>query len=132
TLIRREAVIEGSNDGESWRVYEWRYKPGSPERPPAFVAPHQPRVDFQMWFLLLGRRSAPYFERLLYLLLHRPDAVRPLFAKDPFPTAPPRFLRVAVYRFRFTDRATRAATGAWWERSFETYSRTLTRDSFVH
>src|SRR5207249_3858668 len=52
TLVRKEVVIEGSADGETWEPYEFRFKPGDPMRPPPFAAPHQPRVDFQLWFLL--------------------------------------------------------------------------------
>jgi hypothetical protein len=127
TLVRREPVIEGSGDGETWRPYEFRWKPGDPQRRPAFVAPHQPRVDFQLWFLLLGdRHGERYFETLLLRLLTDPPAVAALFVADPFPEMPPRFVRVAFYRYRFTDRATRAATGAWWTRDLEGYSRTLT------
>ena len=116
TWVRREPVIEGSADGVTWLPYELRYEPGDPERRPPFVAPHQPRVDFQLWFLLLGNPDARWFDGLLDRLLHAPDAVAPLFARDPFPDTPPRFVRVAVYRYRFTDSATRAATGAWWRR----------------
>ncbi len=117
TLMRREPVIEGSNDGEHWEAYELRYKPGDPVRAPPFVAPHQPRVDFQLWFLLLsGRGSAPYVDTLLTRLLETPAVVAPLFARNPFPQRPPRFVRLAVYRYRFTDAATRHTTGAWWSR----------------
>jgi len=126
TLVRREPVIEGSDDGVTWQSYELRYEPGDVDRAPPFVAPHQPRVDFQMWFLLLGGRVlAPWFQRLLDRLLHDPAVVAPLFARDPFPTTPPRLLRVAVYRYRFTDAATRAATGAWWTRELEGTTRPI-------
>jgi uncharacterized membrane protein YphA (DoxX/SURF4 family) len=116
TLVRREAVVEGTADGVTWLPYEFRYKPGDPFRAPAFVAPHQPRVDFQLWFLLLGRGRAPYFERLLERLLEDPAAVAPLFTVDPFGGKPPREVRMAAYRYRFTDVPTRRATGAWWSR----------------
>jgi lipase maturation factor 1 len=130
TLVRREPVIEGSDDGEHWEAYEFRYKPGDPDRAPRFVAPHQPRVDFQLWFLLLGGRiSAPYFDMLLMRLLEAPPVVAPLFARDPFPAQPPKFVRVAVYRYRFTDAATRRATGAWWSRELLGTSPPLTRQS---
>jgi lipase maturation factor 1 len=128
TLVRREAVIEGSTDGVTWQPYEFRYKPGNLERPPPFVAPHQPRVDFLLWFLLLGPRvNSPYFDHLLTRLLHDPEAVAPLFTIDPFPTMPPRAVRVAVYRYRFTDVATRRTTGAWWRRELLGYLPTRTR-----
>ena len=126
TLVRKEVVIEGSADGESWEPYEFRFKPGDPSRPPPFVAPHQPRVDFQLWFLLLGGPPrALYFNRLLERLLTMPATVAPLFARDPFPETPPRLIRVAFYRYRFTDAATRRATGAWWSREPLGYSRPL-------
>src|SRR4029078_4082887 len=54
TTTRPEIVVEGSEDGESWRAYESRYKPVDPKRRPGFVAPHQPRLDWQMWFAALG------------------------------------------------------------------------------
>lgn len=126
TLIRREVVIEGSRDRVQWEPYEFRYKPGDPDRPPPFVAPHQPRVDFQLWFLLLGGPPrARYFETLLARLFDAPDTVAALFARDPFPHHPPQWLRLAFYRYRFTDADTRRTTGHWWQRELLGYSRPL-------
>jgi hypothetical protein len=126
TLVRREPVIEGSDDGTTWLPYEFHYEPGDPARRPRFVAPHQPRVDFLNWFLFLGGRGgAPYFDTLLARILDAPDTVAPLFARNPFPDAPPRLVRVAVYRYRFTDLATRRATGAWWQRELTGHSAAL-------
>jgi hypothetical protein len=120
TYVRDEVVIEGSDDGTTWQAYEWRWKPGDPARAPAFVQPHQPRADFQAWFLLLGaRRGARWFDTLLDRILHDPAAVASLWAHDPFDGRAPAQVRVAVWRYRFTDRATRAATGRWWERTLE-------------
>lgn len=133
TLVRREPVIEGSVDGETWRPYEFRYKPGDPQRPPGFVAPHQPRVDFRLWFMLLGPQQqwgAAYFERILHQLLHDPASVAPLFVDDPFLHDPPQHLRVTVYRYRFTDAATRRSTGAWWDREFVLHTQPIHRGSF--
>jgi hypothetical protein len=128
TLIRREVVIEGSDDGTTWRSYAFRYKPGDLDRRPPFVAPHQPRVDFQLWFLLLGGKpGAPYFDALLTRLLHDPAGVAPLFIRDPFPETPPALVRVALYRYRFTDWATGRATGAWWQRELLGYSSPVRR-----
>src|SRR5262249_38775365 len=126
TLVRREPVIEGSDDGVTWQSYELRYEPGDVDRPPPLAAPPEPAVDFRMWFLLLGGRMlAPGSRTLLDRLLHEPAAVAPLFARDPFPAPPPRFLRLAVYRYRFSDAATRAATGAWWTRELEGTTRPI-------
>ncbi len=130
TRVRREVVIEGSADGATWRPYEFRYKPGDPERAPPLVAPHQPRVDFQLWFLTLGGRiSAPYFDTLLRRLITDPAAVAPLFAVDPFAGTPPALVRVAVYRYRFSDVATRRQSGAWWRRELIGYGTTVSADA---
>src|SRR5262249_7348648 len=117
TLIRREVVIEGSDDGEQWKAYEFRYKPGDPARPPPCVAPHQPRVDFQLWFLALGARGVPlYFANLLERLLDAPQTVAELFSYDPFPEHPPKELRLTWYRYRFSDADAARTSGLWWDR----------------
>lgn len=128
TLVRREPVIEGSADGTTWLAYELRYEPGPLDRPPPFVAPHQPRVDFQLWFLLLGRHGSRWADTLLRRLLTTPSEVASLFVKNPFPGAPPRWVRIAAYRYRFTDLRTRRATGAWWTRELEGTTRPVSRE----
>ncbi len=131
TQVRREVVIEGSTDGSTWLPYEFGYKPGDPDRAPPFVAPHQPRLDFQLWFLLLGGPPrAQYFQNLLVRLFEAPEVVAPLFVRNPFPGRPPPTIRLAFYRYRFTDWATRRATGAWWQRELLGYSQPLTAESF--
>src|SRR5262249_7966965 len=70
TTTRPEIVVEGSNDGEQWQSYEFTYKPGDLRRRPKWVAPHQPRLDWQMWFAALGdARSEPWFQRFCRQLL---------------------------------------------------------------
>jgi hypothetical protein len=117
TPTRPEIIVEGSDDGRTWRPYEFAYKPGEVKRAPPWVAPHQPRLDWQMWFAALGDSDqAPWFRRFcLRLLQGSPDVLR-LIGDNPFPDHPPRYIRAMVYRYRFTDRATRRATGAWWTR----------------
>ena len=62
TTTRPEIVIEGSNDGDHWMPYEFRYKPGDVRRAPPWVAPYQPRLDWQMWFAALGSaQENPWF-----------------------------------------------------------------------
>lgn len=126
TLVRREPIFEGSRDGVTWSAYEFHAKPGDPLRAPAFVAPHQPRVDFQLWFLLLSHRALPaYVQQLIHQMLADPAAVQSLFAVNPFPEQPPVYVRIATYRYHFTDQATRTATGAWWTRDLEGTSRSF-------
>jgi len=117
TVSRLEIVVEGSNDGKNWLPYDFKYKPGDPKRRPAFVAPHQPRLDWQMWFAALGRyRDNPWFINLCLRLLQGSPEVLALLEHNPFPNAPPRFIRAVYYDYRFTDFATRRATGLWWKR----------------
>jgi predicted DCC family thiol-disulfide oxidoreductase YuxK len=117
TPSRPEIVVEGSRDGTTWVPYEFKWKPGDPSRRPRFVEPHQPRLDWQMWFAALGSyEDNPWFLSFLRRVLEGSPPVLRLLAKNPFPDAPPRYLRAVLYDYRFTDRATRRATGAWWRR----------------
>ncbi|MGH6798843.1 MAG: lipase maturation factor family protein, partial [Roseiarcus sp.] len=117
TTTRPEIVIEGSNDGSDWREYGFRYKPGDVKRPPPWVAPHQPRLDWQMWFAALGNyQQNPWFVSLMRHLLAGTPQVLALLETNPFPKAPPRFIRARVYDYRFTNFAERRSTGAWWRR----------------
>ena len=118
TTRRPEIILEGSNDGATWLAYEFRWKPGDPARRPEFVAPHMPRLDWQMWFAALGDfRSEPWFLRFCQRLLEGSPPVLAMMAKDPFPDRPPRYLRALLYDYHFSDPATRRATGAWWTRT---------------
>src|SRR5438034_1269638 len=58
TTERPEIVVEGSRDTMAWREYRFRWKPGDVTRRPRFVAPHQPRLDWQMWFAALDPDGA--------------------------------------------------------------------------
>lgn len=132
TKSRPEIVVEGSDDGFAWRAYEFRWKPGDPLRRPAFVAPHQPRLDWQMWFAALGRfEENPWLAGFLRRLLEgSPDVLR-LLANNPFPGGPPRFIRATLYDYRFTDARERRASGAWWKREPRgAYSPVLSLRSF--
>ena len=117
TTRRPEIILEGSNDGTTWLAYEFSYKPGAPDRRPRFVAPHQPRLDWQMWFAALGSAgSEPWFFSMCQKILEGSEPVLALLEKNPFPSAPPRYLRARVFDYRFTDEKERASSGAWWSR----------------
>jgi predicted DCC family thiol-disulfide oxidoreductase YuxK len=120
TTTRHEIVIEGSSDGELWREYVFRYKPGPVDRPARWNIPHQPRLDWQMWFAALGTvRENPWFANLMLRLLEgSPDVVR-LFAFNPFPEHPPRYVRALVYDYRFADPSLRATFAQWWTRRLQ-------------
>jgi len=117
TKERLEIQIEGSADGIEWKAYEFKWKPGKLDRRPAFVEPHQPRLDWQMWFAALSdARQNPWFFGLMQRLLEgAPDVMR-LLGKNPFPDQPPRYVRAELYRYRFATWAEHEKTGAWWQR----------------
>src|SRR5438874_2073276 len=117
TKDRREIVIEGSADGIGCLRYEFKCKPGDLKRAPGWCAPHQPRLDWQMWFAALGTvQQNPWFIRLAICLLEGKRDVTQLFAHDPFPNQPPRYVRATLYRYRFTAANEHGQTGAWWKR----------------
>jgi lipase maturation factor 1 len=117
TKDRKEIIIEGSADGLDWKPYEFKWKPGDVMRAPGWCQPHQPRLDWQMWFAALGSyRQNPWFVQTLIALLHGKPQVTALFEKNPFPEAPPRYIRASFYRYRFTNADEHRQTGAWWKR----------------
>jgi len=117
TKGRDEIVIEGSADGFDWLPYEFKWKPGDVMRAPGWCAPHQPRLDWQMWFAALGTpRENPWLGGLIVQLLQGSPDVSRLLAKNPFPREPPRYIRAMFYGYRFTTLREHRQTGAWWKR----------------
>jgi hypothetical protein len=114
TTFRHEIVVEGSNDGENWKEYEFRWKPGDVNRAPRLCQPHQPRLDWQMWFAALGTyRQNPWFVNFLAHLLQGTPEVLDLIEKNPFPDAPPKYVRAVLYDYHFTKKG---EGPAWWKR----------------
>ena len=120
TVARPEVVIEGSADGKAWREYVFRYKPGPLFRRALWNIPHQPRLDWQMWFAALGsERDNPWMDGLMLRLLQGSSAVLALFDSNPFRETAPKYVRAQLYDYRFADRQTHIATGQWWVRRLE-------------
>ena len=117
TTSRTEIVVEGSNDGQTWQAYEFKYKPGDLARRPPWVAPYQPRLDWQMWFAALGSyQENPWFANFMIRLMQGTPEVTALLEKNPFPNGPPLYIRAVAYDYQFTDFTARRATGDWWRR----------------
>ena len=118
TPRRPELIFEGSNDGQTWSEYGFRHKPGELTRAPDFVAPFQPRLDWQLWFAALGRPNDNAWVLLLgEEILKGNPRVLALLGSNPFPSHPPRWIRIVRYDYSFTDSAARATTGQWWRRT---------------
>jgi hypothetical protein len=129
TETRPEILIEGSVDGTEWKAYEFRWKPGDPARAPRFNTPHQPRLDWQMWFEALRledvydrlgeidpRLMSPWFRSFLERLMTGEPSVVGLLQQNPFPESPPKAVRIEFYQYRFTDAEEARRTGNWWHR----------------
>ena len=119
TMSRPEIVLEGSRDGQTWLAYEFKEKPGDLKRAPRFIAPHQPRLDWQMWFGALGDvRQNPWLVNCCVRLLQGSPELLALLRHNPFPGGPPRYVRASLYDYHFTTPAMRRADGTWWRREF--------------
>jgi hypothetical protein len=117
TTERPEVEVEGSTDGRAWQAYEFKWKPGRVERPSQFVAPHQPRLDWQMWFLALGSCGRnPWFIRFQQRLLEASPQVLALLQSNPFASMAPRYIRSVLYQYRFNEWDDWKSKNAFWTR----------------
>ena len=116
TTERDEIIIEGSDDGSEWREYEFRYKPGDLTRRPPWNIPHQPRLDWQMWFAALDDpRRVNWFPHFLGRLLENEPTVTALLEKNPFADKAPQYIRAQFYDYTFSSAAD-MRKGLWWQR----------------
>ncbi len=122
TRNRDEIVIEGTTDPDpgpdsEWREYGFKGKPTDPMQRPRQVAPYHLRLDWLLWFVPLSPAYAdPWLVPFLRALLENDDDVLSLIDENPFPDVPPTAVRARRYRYRFTTRAERRETGAFWHR----------------
>jgi hypothetical protein len=121
---RHEVILEGTRDpvpdqSAHWEEYELPCMPGDPGRRPCLVSPYHYRLDWQMWFVGNGAargesiEDEPWLVHLVWQLLLGEEGPRRLLANDPFPQAPPRWIRAGLWRYRFSESR---ADGAWWRR----------------
>ena len=117
TRGRDEIEFQGSDDGQHWVAYPFRYKPQALNQPPGLYAPYQPRFDWNLWFASLGdwqqNQIVPLTEERL---LVNDSAVLSLFRSNPFPQIPPRYVRAVLWQYWFTSMAEKRRTGDWWRR----------------
>ena len=116
---RYEFSIEGSDDGVIWKQYLFKYKPNSVEEIPPFIVPHQPRLDWMIWFVPAKNPEMRYwFDAFIAGLSRNSPAIISLLANNPFPEKPPHHIRVATYRLEFTDWQERQETGKIWRSEY--------------
>src|SRR5208283_3896622 len=58
TRGRYEIEFQGSNGGQTWVAYPFRYKPQDPSKAPGIYAPYQPRFEWNLWFTTLAEERA--------------------------------------------------------------------------
>ena len=115
---RPEIVFEGTSDAfitgdTQWKEYEFKAKPGDPNRRPPFIAPYQPRIDWQIWFAAMASPADyPWTLHFVWKLLHNDRGTLSLIANNPFSNAPPRYIRARLYRYQFAPLGEKA----WWKR----------------
>lgn len=116
TTKRYEVILEGSDDGKHWKEYTFKYKPSELVNRPRQVAPYQPRLDWQMWFLPLSGTDEKWFDQFLYHVLKGTPEVLSLLKENPFSGQPPRYVRTLLYDYIFTSHEEKKRTGNWWKR----------------
>lgn len=113
---RQELQVEGSYDGKEWKAYEFKYKPGPLAKAPVFNVPHQPRLDWMMWFVPPRSDEFMYFySRFLEKLEQGSPQVLDLLEYNPFPDKPPTYTRTQAYLYKFTNFEEKEKTGNWWK-----------------
>jgi lipase maturation factor 1 len=130
TRGRYEIEFQGSNDGQTWVEYPFRFKPQDPAKPPGIYAPYQPRFDWNLWFASLGEwRDNPLVPRTEERLLAGDPDVLSLFAGNPFANHPPREVRAVLWQYWFTTPAEKRQHGLWWRRELlGLYAPTIERE----
>ena len=116
---RHELQVEGSYDGVNWQAYTFRYKLGDLSARPKFIVPHQPRLDWMIWFVPPKSSSQmQWFTLFMRRLAEGSPQVLALLKDNPFKNKPPKHLRVLVYRYHFTNGEERKQTGNWWKKEY--------------
>ena len=117
---RFEIVFEGTSDEVptetgAWKTYEFKVKPGDPNRRPAIITPYHYRIDWQIWFAAMAApNDYPWTYHFIWKLLHNDPGTLSLLAENPFPEAPPKHIRALLFRYTFAP--LREGTSAWWHR----------------
>ena len=118
---RLNVVFEGTDAAEPddphavWKTDPYLALPVALDRRPPQIAPYQPRLDWQMWFAAMGSPERyPWTLHLIWKLLHDDPGALGLFGANPFPGAPPRFVRATLYRYSFAPPGD--PDGHWWKR----------------
>ena len=119
TRGRYEIEFQGSQDGQNWTPYLFRYKPQAVNEAPGIYAPYQPRFEWNLWFASLGDWRQNQWVVIVEEQLLKNDAdVLGLFRGNPFAQQQPRYVRAVLWQYWFTSMEEKRRTGNWWRRNW--------------
>ena len=119
TKERPEIIVQGSNDGVEWKTYKFNYKPVDLDQPLRWNVPHQPRLDWQMWFAALQQPSKiSWFNNFMVRLQQGSPPVLSLLDHNPFPNNPPLYVRALLYRYTYSSYEQRKISGHIWKKEY--------------
>lgn len=107
--VRNELIIEGThdealNENTAWKEYDFKHKPGPVDEKLTFIAPYQPRIDWQIWFAAMSSyEREPWLVHYVWKLLHNDKNALSLIENNPFPEKPPKYIRILIYRYEFEN-----------------------------
>ena len=115
TTKRYEINLEGSLDGNTWQRIPFKYKVEDIYERGRQIAPLQPRLDWQMWFLALDpSHLSPWFNDFLAKVFKGSEGVIALIGEYPFKNQAPKFIRVSVALYRFSNLKEKKESGKFW------------------
>ena len=118
---RLNVVFEGTmdenpGDNAKWKPYVYKALPVALDKRPPQIAPYQLHLDWQIWFASMSSPDEyPWTLHLVSKLLHNDPGAVGLFAGNPFPGKPPRYIRAILYRYSFAKPGN--PEGLWWTRT---------------
>jgi lipase maturation factor len=114
-VVFEGTMDENAGDDANWKPYPYKGLPVALDKRPPQVAPYHLRLDWQMWFASMSSLERyPWTLNLVWKLLHNDRGAVGLFAANPFPDKPPRYIRAIAYRYSFAQPGN--PDGLWWHR----------------
>ncbi|MFZ9001391.1 MAG: lipase maturation factor family protein [Bacteriovoracaceae bacterium] len=120
TKKRMEIVIKGTEDevideNTVWKEYEIFCKPGNIFDRPCIASPYHYRLTWQIWFAAMGSYNYnPWIINMVYKLLRGDSHVLSLFSFNPFPSKPPKFIKLDHYLYKLSPYTQQQ----WYNRTF--------------
>lgn len=115
---RLMVVFQGTGDAvpdsaTEWLDYRYKCQPVALDARPCWITPYHLRLDWQVWFAPFSDlRRHPWLIHMAAKLLRNDPLLLSAMGENPFPDAPPRYVRIQEYRYRFVA----PGQPGWWTR----------------